>query len=299
MSRGVLGVAGAGAVGTALARLLLAAGWRAGGVACRTPESAERAVRRIGGGHAVRDGGEAARGADLLLLTVPDRAIREVAEAVAAATTLHRGALALHCSGALSSDALAPLRPGGACVGSLHPLQTFTGAEGAEERVRKSFLFYEGDDPDRIRAVALDLGGRPVLIRPEGKVLYHAGAAAACNLGVAMVDLGVRLMSAAGIDRQEALKALLPLLRGTVSSLAAVGLPAALTGPVARGDVETVAGHLAAIDAGFPELLTTYAQATRHAVRIASEGGGLAPDAARAILTALDRCSQPPRAAGC
>jgi predicted short-subunit dehydrogenase-like oxidoreductase (DUF2520 family) len=287
MSRGVLGVIGAGAVGTALARLLFAAGWRAGGVACRRFSSAERAVRRLGAGRPVGSNAEAARGADLLLVSVPDRSIREVAGEVAAAGAIHPGALALHCSGALTSEELAPLRAGGASVGSLHPLQTFAGADDSGDRVRESFLFYEGDEPYRIRAVALDLGGKPLPIRAGDKVLYHAGAAAACNLGVAMVDLGVRLMAAAGIGRDDALKALLPLLRGTVSNLAAVGLPAALTGPVARGDAETVRAHLAAIRAAAPDLLAAYTEATRHAARIAAEGGTLSPAAEREILSLL------------
>jgi predicted short-subunit dehydrogenase-like oxidoreductase (DUF2520 family) len=218
---------------------------------------------------------------------VPDRAIAGVAAEIAAAGTTRPGTLVLHCSGALSSEVLRPLREAGAVTGSIHPLQTFAEPESAAERMAGTWLFFEGDDLPRIRAVAEDLGGRPVAIRCGGKALYHAGAAAACNLGLAMIDLGLRLMAAAGIPAGEAVAALLPLVRGTVANLEAVGLPAALTGPVARGDVDVVERHLAAIGEAAPDLLAPYAAASLHAVRIATEKGTLPPDAAAALRARL------------
>jgi predicted short-subunit dehydrogenase-like oxidoreductase (DUF2520 family) len=119
-----------------------------------------------------------------------------------------------------------------------------------------------------------------VAIETSGKALYHAGAAAACNLAVAMVDLGVRLMAAAGIERDRSLAALLPLIRGTVANLEEVGLPAALTGPVSRGDVETLSSHLAAMREKTPSLAVPYAAASLHAVEVALAKGTI--DAATA-----------------
>ncbi len=287
MTRGVCGLVGAGAVGPVLARLLRRAGWIPGGIASRDALDSLKAAAFAGGGRVSPTPADAASDADLLLLAVPDRAIAAVAAEIAAAGTLRPGTLVLHCSGALSSEVLRPLREAGAVTGSIHPLQTFAEPESAAERMAGTWLFFEGDDPGRIRAVAEDLGGRPVEIRGDGKTLYHAGAAAACNLALAMVDLGRRLMAAAGIPGDEALAALLPLVRGTVENLAAVGLPAALTGPVARGDVETVEGHLAAIAEAAPDLLAPYAAASLCAVRIATEKGTLAPEAAEALRTRL------------
>ncbi len=287
MSRGVIGLVGAGAVGPAIALRLSRAGWTIGTVASRRRETAEVAAKALDAAAASTENADAAAGADLLLLAVPDRAIESVAAEIAAAGALREGALVLHFSGAKSSVALRPLSDARAVAGSIHPLQSFADPLSAVERLPSSFLFYEGEDPERIRAVAEDLGGRPVPIDPEGKVLYHAGAAAACNLMVAMVDLGVRLFGEAGIGPADALKALLPLIDSTTRNLRKVGLPDALTGPVARGDLETVAGHIEAIRRKRPDLLVAYAEASRHAVRISREKGSLTREGAEELRRLL------------
>jgi predicted short-subunit dehydrogenase-like oxidoreductase (DUF2520 family) len=288
MKSGVLGLVGAGAVGPALARRLRESGWGVGTVASRRLSSAEAAVELIGAGCPSDRNADALRGSDLLLIAVPDRAIGTVAAELAAEIPLPTGLLALHVSGALGSEVLAPLRDAGAKVGSLHPLQSFADARSALERLDETYLFFEGDDPERIRRVADDLGGRPVEIDSRGKVLYHAGAAAACNLGAAMIDLGLALFARAGIDRTEGAAALLPLLRGTLDNVERVGFPAALTGPVARGDLETVRAHLESLRSAAPDLLTPYAAGSAYAVRIALRKGSISEADAARLLDLLE-----------
>lgn len=289
MSRGVIGLVGAGAVGPAIALKLSRTGWTVGTVASRRLLQAEEVARILGAAGASARNADAATAADLLLLAVPDREIEGVAAEIAAAGVLRQGALVLHFSGAMSSGALGALTAAGAVAGSIHPLQSFAEIHSAVARLPSSFLSYEGDDLERIRAVAEDLDGRPLPIDPAGKVLYHAGAAAACNLMVAMIDLGVRLFGEAGIGREESLEALLPLIDSTVWNLREVGLPEALTGPVSRGDTETVAGHVAALLRQRPDLLPAYAEASLLAVRIGQEKGTLTPgvaDELRRLLSA-------------
>lgn len=283
--KGVLGLVGAGAAGPALARKLRDAGWSIGVVASRRLESAEAAVAFIGAGRASNSNRDALEGADLVILAVPDRVIAPVAKALAAAGA--PGALVLHLSGALSSAVLAPLREAGHVVGSLHPLQTFPDPESAYGRLDGTWMFYEGDDPVGICGIAEDLGGRPVPIDAAGKVLYHAGAASACNLAAAMIDVGLQLFEAAGIGRDVAVEALLPLVRGTVENIAARGLPEALTGPVERGDLETVRNHVNAIAALSPGLLAPYRAVSRHAVAMAVEKGALPQEQAGDLLRLL------------
>jgi len=287
VKRGTIGLVGAGAVGPAIALRLIQAGWSVATVASSRLERAQNVASMVGAGCATTENPEAARSADLLLLAVPDREIAGVAAEIATAGVVRGGTLVLHFSGALSSEILEPLRPVGAVVGSIHPLQSFADLAAAVDRLSGTFLFYEGDDPDRIREVAEDLGGRPMPIDPAGKVLYHAGAAAACNLAVAMIDLGIRLFGEAGIGREDALAALLPLIKGTVDNLSGVGLPDALTGPVARGDVGTVKGHLKAIREHCPEFLPAYAKTSLHAIRVGLEKGSLGPVAANALTRIL------------
>jgi len=287
MNRGTVGLIGAGAVGPVIFRALLTAGWTPGTIASRRREAAEIAADFAGGGIASEANADATANADLVVIAVPDRAIEATAAEIA--TAIRPGALVIHLSGAHSSAALAPLAAAGVETGSIHPLQSFAERESAFHRLGDSFLFHEGSAPDRIAAVASDLGGRPVRIEAEGKILYHAGAAAACNLAVAMVDLGVRLMGHAGIEKDDALAALLPLIEGTVANLEKVGLPAALTGPVARGDVETVAHHLREMTARAPDLSPAYAAASLHAIRVALDKGTLDGETAerlRAVLRA-------------
>jgi predicted short-subunit dehydrogenase-like oxidoreductase (DUF2520 family) len=123
-------------------------------------------------------------------------------------------------------------------------------------------------------------------IDPARKALYHAAAVAASNYLVAVEDLAARLARAAGIPPRDALRALLPLVRGTVRNLERVGLPAALTGPVARGDAATLRAHRRALRAVDPALDAAYAALGRLALRVAREAG-LDPRRARETARAL------------
>jgi predicted short-subunit dehydrogenase-like oxidoreductase (DUF2520 family) len=261
-------VIGPGRVGAALARCLVGAGWALCGVAARSEASARRAVEWIGAGRACRDAAEAAGSAPLVLLTVPDRAIEPVARSVA--HDLREGSVVLHASGALSSDVLACARPA-AAVGALHPLQSFASPEQALEILPGSCLCFEGDEAaGRVaEQIAAVLGGPLVRIRPEAKALYHAAACVACNYLVALEAAAVAMLERAGIPRDKALPMLLPLVRGTVANLEQLGLPHALTGPIARGDWETVQSHREALASQLPELLDLYGVMEKETAKLA------------------------------
>jgi len=102
----------------------------------------------------------------------------------------------------------------------------------------------EGDDLELGEGIVRDLGGIPHHILAEKKTLYHVGAVVASNYLVVLASMAVELFAEAGIQPEEALASLLPLMRGTLYNLEQVGLPQALTGPIARGDVQVVQGHL-------------------------------------------------------
>jgi predicted short-subunit dehydrogenase-like oxidoreductase (DUF2520 family) len=117
--------------------------------------------------------------------------------------------------------------------------------------------------------------------------LYHAGAVAASNYFVALVDLSLRFYEALGADRKEALKAVLPLIKGTLANIESAGVPEALTGPIMRGDVQTLRGHLDAIRVRTPELAGLYKELARHTVTVARDKGSLGPEAAAEMLELL------------
>jgi predicted short-subunit dehydrogenase-like oxidoreductase (DUF2520 family) len=201
----------------------------------------------------------------------------------AAVPHLRRGQVIAHGAGALGLDVLAPATRRLAHPGSLHPIQALAGGPfqaGAAAAV----------DGDRIALrlltrAARDLGLRPIRVPAAGRVLYHASAVMASNLVMALADLAAETWARAGAGEREALRALVPLMRGAVENLAARGLPGALTGPAARGDAEVVGRQARALEDDAAEV---YRLLSRRLVRIAARGG-LAPARAKAVLDTLRR----------
>jgi len=270
-------IIGAGKVGTALAVLLSRAGYEFVGAVSRSYESARRACGCAGMGRASADASALTRRAQIVFITTPDDAIADVCAGLAKAGAFARGAVVAHCSGALPSSILEPARGCGAHVGSMHPLQSFATAEQAAELLPGSFCCIEGD-PEAVAALdaaALAVGARVMHIPTENKALYHASAVAACNFLVALESAALRMAEAAGIPREQALEALLPLVKGTVSNIEAVGIPQALTGPIARGDVETVRRHVEALRESLPALLPLYKALALETVEVALAKGTL------------------------
>ncbi len=272
-----IAIVGAGVIGTSLGLLLQRAGHTLTAVASRTKRKAQAACTLLGGVTVVGDPGLAVKDADVVLLAVPDRAIEEVATQALAGGALRRGAVVAHLAGGLPAEVLAPVRDAGAHAGALHPLQTFASVDTAVRLLPETCFFVEGDEQavEVLRALVVTLGAHSLPLAPGRKALYHAGAVAASNFVVTLVDYAVRLLVLAGVPPEEALPSLLPLLKGTLANLEAVGLPAALTGPIARGDVPTVERHLSALASAPGDLLRLYRELARKTVEVAEAKGTL------------------------
>ena len=292
-------IIGAGVVGTAVGRLLKEKGYRILGVASRDLEKARRAAGYIGEGAAYTEAADAAKGADWVFITTPDRAIREACERVASGGGFKTGALAVHMSGSQGADELDAARKAGARAVSVHPLQSLASVEQAKANMPGSYFSLEGDPDavDEAREIVEALGGKVVVIPSGQKPLYHAGAAVASNYLVAVVDFAVRIYESLGMERDEALKAVFPLIHGTVNNIAKVGVPDALTGPIARGDVDTVGGHLRALEEKMPGMLPLYIELGRHTVSVGTAKGTLKADAAARLLEMLNQ-AQPSHGKG-
>lgn len=293
-----LAIIGAGTVGKALGRRLADAGWPVRALACRTIESARAAVAFVGQGEAFDDAPKAAQAGDVVLLAVPDDRIQEVAESLARWGSLRKGAVLIHVSGGRSSSAMAMARDSGAHVASMHPLQTFASADeqagppgGAADLLSGVLFACEGDEEALpvVREIVDVLGGRFVAIDGEKKALYHAGAVIACNYLVTLVAAAAELFEEAGIPRDEAVRALAPLLRGTVANLERVGLPRALTGPIARGDADTVEIHAREIARTRPDLLPLYQALGIWTIPLATQKGAMPEGSAERVERALSK----------
>lgn len=232
-ARGALALVGPGRAGTTIAAALRDRGWRVVAVAGRTPDapSTRAAALRFAAPAVAAE--VAATDADVVIVATPDAAIEDAAAAVAA--SVRPGALVIHLSGARGLDALGAVP---ARVGALHPLQTLPSADAGGERLAGSWCAIAGDPQVADLAESLEL--RPVVLDDEDRARYHAAACIASNHLVALLD---QVAAVAPVP----LEAYLPLVRATVENVAALGPRAALTGPVARGDSETVRGHLAAL----------------------------------------------------
>lgn len=259
-------------MGRALGRRLHEVGWKIGVVCASSESSARKAVRFIGAGrpHAGLTGQVLM--SKTILLAVPDDAIARTADELARIGGEDwRGKSVLHTSGALDSTLLSQLKMRGAAVGSMHPLQSFSGVgiPPLEGRV----FGIEGDEPAvRVaRRIARGLGGTPVMVTATKKALYHAAGAFAAGHLLAMEEAGVELLMSAGMKRNAATTALLSLSRQVLDNYEKLGPHHAWTGPLSRGDYGVVASHEVALKEYPPEFLQAYQSLSRLAARVLSK----------------------------
>lgn len=242
-----IGVVGVGAVGTTLAWGLAACGYPVAAVMSRTPAAAAWLADQVPGCQVVLSPAEVAALAEVILLTVPDDSLVDVAASI----PWHSGQAAIHCSGAAPARALAIAGEQGALFGSFHPLLSISRSRpgSAEEALgRLAGCTFTIEAPLSLAAtleeMAHRLGARAILLREQDRVPYHLAAVLTSNYTVTLISAAVDLWAQFGVSREDALAALMPLLRSTLVNLEQLGLPQSLTGPIARGDVGTVRAHL-------------------------------------------------------
>lgn len=244
-------IIGAGRLGTTLAVALADKSYSIRSLVARTFASARKAASHLNEDAQVLAAKNLAslRPADLFLITTPDDQIAHVARELArleAKKTPVRKPTALHTSGALSAEVLAPLRKQGWSTGSIHPLISVSGSTTALDG---AFWSVEGDKTAlRLgKTIVRDLGGKSFSIRSEDKPLYHAAAVMSAGNVVALFDVALEMLVQCGLSRKTARSILLPLLASTVRNLETKDTADALTGTFARGDVDTVKRHLKAL----------------------------------------------------
>jgi predicted short-subunit dehydrogenase-like oxidoreductase (DUF2520 family) len=267
-----LAIIGAGRVGRALGRGLREAGWRIGAVVTRSEASARRAVRFIGAGKAFGGLTRHVLLSQVILITTPDDEIVVVARELARISEEElRGSVVLHTSGATDSGALEVLRAHGATVGSMHPLQSFSGVHVPSLEGRVFAIEGETQAVRVARRIARELGGSPVRVAGGKKLLYHAAAAMAAGHILAVEEAATQLLGSLGMKRREAVRALLPLTRQVLDNFETLGPRAAWTGPLARGDFKVVRAHLQALRDSPEEFVLAYEALSRLAVRVLAQ----------------------------
>lgn len=211
-------------------------------------------------------------GTTAVLLAVPDSALAEAAHDLAATGDAPPGCAALHLAGALTAEPLGPLHAVGYGVGTMHPLQTVADPWSAVDRLVGAAFALAGEPVALTtgRRIVSAIGGRALVIPSSVRPLYHAAAVFASNYLVALVAVAARLLDQAGVSGEDVLPALIPLMRGTLDNIEDLGVSAALTGPIVRGDVDTVRLHLARLAPAEREM---YRALGRETLRLARATG--------------------------
>jgi predicted short-subunit dehydrogenase-like oxidoreductase (DUF2520 family) len=280
-------VIGPGRVGTLLTVALARAGWRPVAIAGGSATARDHVAALVAGCRPYEAAVDAVEGVDLVVVATPDDAVAEVVTDLARADALSEGQRVVHVAG---SQGLAPLRRAaltGASVAACHPAMTVpTGAEDPDLLVGTAWAVTAASaDLGWARDLVVDLGGDPHEVRDDVRGLYHAGLAVGSNAVGAAVVVARQLLLAARVDDPSAF--LGPLVERSVANALRDGA-SALTGPVVRGDVGTVARHLADLDADVPELTAAYRDLTRVLL------GRVRPSLSPAAAAELDALLDPP-----
>ncbi|MDY7807298.1 DUF2520 domain-containing protein [Burkholderia stagnalis] len=294
-----LGFIGAGRLARCVAQRFAQAGFPVVAVASRTPASAAALAARIDGCRALASPQDVVDAADLIFLTVPDDHLAASAALLRFDASRAAGQALVHCSGASSVDLLDPAKRQGAATGGFHPLYLFGGGDADLTRIDGCSVTIEADGALHavLARLAAALGCHPLSIPAGGRMLYHAAAHYAASFALCGLAEAVDLWRTLGFDEDAALRALLPMLAGTIETARDKGLSNALAGPVSRGDTGIVERQLALLEARGGDHATLYALMTRRAVALAAQRAAppaSLPALAGAVEASLARTAAPP-----
>lgn len=284
-----IAIIGAGIVGTAIGEALELRGFNVAAVSARSQASLDRAGAHLSA-RIYSESVDAAKAGDIIFITTPDDSVRQACEDIAANGGFDSNDTVFHMSGALGLNALGGALHYGAKVGSIHPMQTFSDIETAIDSLPGSVfgITAEGETLSLAEEIVSVLGGEPFVISDEDKPIYHAAACAVSNYLVSLVHFGEQLYADIGIPKETADKAFMPLIRATVENISKKGTASSLTGPIARGDADTIRRHLSAMEKTSPWAVSLYRELGAYTIKVASEKGTISRETAAEILKTLE-----------
>ncbi len=284
-----ISIIGAGRLGTALGAALSKKGFRIKALSCRTSRSAEESRKVIGGGKASADNIQTARAGDIIFLCLPDEEISKVIKELDGANIRWADKFVFHCSGLLSSEILDPLKVKGALTASIHPIQSFADKRTPPEQFENIYFGVEGERKalKTSQKIITKLGGRSFIIKAENKALYHIACSIASNFLVVLLDMASSLLHQVGLQEEQAFQILLPLAKGTLHNVKKFNTRSSLTGPVMRGDRESIERHLEALRKS-PLYHETYTQLALQALEMAKKEKKLSAQKIKALRDLLE-----------
>jgi len=284
-----IGIIGTGRLGKNLLYYLIEKKIEISGVFNSRTQTSEE-TREITGSKVFSNPNELVEASEIIFITTPDDIIEKTALEISKSDIKIKDKFFFHCSGSLPSTILLSLKNKGSFTASFHPLQSFAGLLVSKNPFKGIVMGIEGENEavDIGKNLAILLGSVPFTLKTEGKTLYHAAAVIASNYLVTLTDISLSFLEAAGIEKENGLQIIAPLIRGTLENIMAKGTGKALTGPVARGDSQTIKSHRKSILQSIPEMGSFYKIMCEHTVKIAKESGHLGEKEAETILRALD-----------
>ena len=281
-----IGFIGAGRQGKALAWSFAARGLRVVAVASATRASAESLAALIAG-CAVASPQEAVDACDLVFVTTPDGAIA----ASVGQAHWRPGVAVVHCSGVTEVAALDKAAREGAMTGGFHPMQTFGDPAAAVRSLAGCTITIEAQEP--LNSTLVALAGRLQCgvnrLPPGMRGRYHAAAGYTSQFINALFGEASKIWQSWGATEEDAVRALLPMARGTLASIESAGIANGMPGPVSRGDVESVAKHVAALSRLDPETLELYRQLCERTIALAIQRNAIVAETAVQFRDVLRR----------
>ena len=283
-------------MGGSIAVALHGAGYPVVSVASRTLASAETFAARIPGCTPYRSLQRLVDSAKFVFITTSDDAIQPVCDAL----RWRQGQGVAHCSGAASLDPLRGAVEQGALAGAFHPLQAFTSVEeGARNIPGTTFGIEAGPElHDYLERMALDIGGNPIFLRPQDKVLYHLSGVLMGNLLAVLASVAASVWPKFDRTRDEGVRALIPMMGAAARNLEVNGVPQGVAGPYPRGDVGTIRKHLEALKTTAPEFMPLYCELALAGLPFAVEKGSLSAELAEEIAGIVESYRSGPSAEG-
>ena len=262
---------GAGRAGFAIAALLANKGYKFLSVIDKDSEKSKRcgnAVSAVKYGTSLSD---LDNNYDFLIIAVPDMEIEKVSSQLACSRMVRSGSVIAHLSGAAGSDILDECRQRGASVASMHPCMTFT--ENRDNYINSFYVALEGDKKacNELSKVIISIGNKPFIISRNDKPLYHAACVTVSNFLVTLFSAGTEMIRMQESEIPD--NVFLPLIKQTIDNIENSGVEGALTGPVSRGDIETVNKHINILKKNKLGLTLMYAALGLQSISIAEKRG--------------------------
>jgi predicted short-subunit dehydrogenase-like oxidoreductase (DUF2520 family) len=208
---------------------------------------------------------------DVLFIAVNDDYITTTGQELADSTIEFGKSIVAHTSGVLTSESLSPLERRGVKIASMHPVQTFSGAQNDTYKLRNSFFALEGkaEAINVLQGVIADIGGKSFVISPDFKPTHHLACVLASNYVITLMNMAVSLFEPLEIPKHQIKSILLPLMKNAVENISNQEMSSALTGPISRGDLQTVEKHINLLQTNNSDLLKLYADLGLETVKLA------------------------------